>query len=104
MSLETPQEVNFFRGGSSHARGKRPPADKGKGVTLKVVIGRLKIINKKRFKTKRIIRGGITMKRQIKCLLYTYSTDAKHSLSIFWTILLSTLFITLVIAYFLPYA
>jgi hypothetical protein len=26
MSLETPQEVIFFQGGSSHARGKRPPA------------------------------------------------------------------------------
>ncbi|MGM8216153.1 hypothetical protein ACLIA0_11320 [Bacillaceae bacterium W0354] len=24
-SLETPQEVSFFRGGSSRARGKRPP-------------------------------------------------------------------------------
>ena len=104
MSLETPQEVNFFRGGSSHARGKRPPAVKGNGVTLKVLLGRLKIINKKIFKTKHIIRGGISMKRQIKGLLYTYITDAKHSLSIFWTILLSTLFITLMIAYFLPNA
>ncbi|HLR69737.1 MAG TPA: DUF421 domain-containing protein, partial [Virgibacillus sp.] len=47
------------RGGSSHARGKRPPAVKGNGVTLKVLLGRLKIINKKIFKTKHIIRGGI---------------------------------------------
>jgi len=28
MSLETPQEATFFRGGSSHARGKHPPAVK----------------------------------------------------------------------------
>src|SRR5699024_10895456 len=59
MSLETPQEENFFRGGSSHARGKRPAAVKGNGVTLKVLLGRLKIINNKIFKTKHIIRGGI---------------------------------------------
>jgi len=32
MSLETPQEVNFFRGGSSHARGKRPPEVQINGV------------------------------------------------------------------------
>jgi len=32
MSLETPQEVISFRGVSSHARGKRPPAVKGNGV------------------------------------------------------------------------
>src|SRR5699024_1618675 len=57
MSLETPQEVNFFRGGSSHAHGKRPPAVKGNGVTLKVLLNRLKIINKKIFKTKHITRG-----------------------------------------------
>ena len=32
MSLEPPKEVNFFRGGSSHARGKRPPEVKINGV------------------------------------------------------------------------
>lgn len=32
MSLETPQEVIFFRGGSSHARGKRPPEVEINGV------------------------------------------------------------------------
>jgi len=32
MSLETPQEVVFFRGGSSYARRKRPLAVKGNGV------------------------------------------------------------------------
>jgi len=32
MSLETPQEVVFFRGGSSHARGKQPTVVKGNGV------------------------------------------------------------------------
>ena len=34
MSLETPQEVTFFRGDSSHARGKLPAVVKGNEVTL----------------------------------------------------------------------
>ena len=32
VSLETSQELGFFRGGSSHARGKRPPVVKGNVV------------------------------------------------------------------------
>jgi len=41
MSLETPEEVNFFRGGSSHARGKHPPVVKGNGVTFKSQLRKL---------------------------------------------------------------
>src|SRR5699024_3413858 len=57
MSLETPQEVNFFRGGSSHARGKRPPVVKGNGVTLSALLRKLIIINRQIFMPKHIIRG-----------------------------------------------
>ncbi|EIY8213569.1 hypothetical protein NYE46_28800 [Listeria sp. FSL L8-0308] len=32
MSLETPQEVNFFREGSSHAREKRTPEVQINGI------------------------------------------------------------------------
>jgi len=35
MSLETPQEVIFFRGDSSHARGKLPAVVRGNEVILK---------------------------------------------------------------------
>lgn len=41
------------------------------------------------------------MGRQIKGLLYFYMADARHSITIFWTILMSTLVITLTIYYFL---
>src|SRR5690625_1727662 len=66
MSLETPQEVNFFRGGSSHARGKRPPVVKGNGVTV-TSFNRMIINNRQIFKPKHIIRGGKNMK-QASCL------------------------------------
>src|SRR5699024_9836767 len=61
MSLETPQEVNFFRGGSSHARGKRPPVVKGNGVTLSALLRKLIIINRQIFMPKHIIRGDVSM-------------------------------------------
>ncbi|RDW20861.1 hypothetical protein CWR48_04450 [Oceanobacillus arenosus] len=41
------------------------------------------------------------MTRQVKGLLYFYITDIRFSLTIFWTILLSTLVVTITIAYFL---
>src|SRR5699024_12349575 len=63
MSLETPQEVNFFRGGSSHARGKRPPVVKGNGGTLSALLRKLIIINRQIFMPKHIIRGEFIMKR-----------------------------------------
>ncbi|WP_182200777.1 hypothetical protein [Paraliobacillus salinarum] len=36
--LRTPQEAAFFRGGSSHARGKRPPAVKGGKLVQSVIL------------------------------------------------------------------
>lgn len=41
------------------------------------------------------------MGRQLKGLLYFFITDMRYSLFVFWTVLLSTLAVTLVIAYFL---
>ncbi|MFD1850468.1 hypothetical protein [Oceanobacillus bengalensis] len=41
------------------------------------------------------------MGRQIKGLLYFFATDIRHSLMIFWTILLSILVVSLSISYFL---
>ncbi|MBT2217720.1 hypothetical protein KK120_18065 [Virgibacillus dakarensis] len=41
------------------------------------------------------------MGRQLKGLLYFYATDARYSLLIFWSILLSTLLVSIVGAYFL---
>lgn len=41
------------------------------------------------------------MGRQIKGLLYFYFMDARHSLTVFWTILMSILVVTLTISYFI---
>jgi len=41
------------------------------------------------------------MGRQIKGLLYFYCADIRHSLTIFWTILMNVLVVTLTIAYFM---
>src|SRR5690625_1819543 len=41
------------------------------------------------------------MGRQIKGLLYFYFADTRHSLTVFWTILLSILVVTLTITLFL---
>lgn len=41
------------------------------------------------------------MGRQIKGLLYFYCADIRHSLTIFWTILMSVVVVTLTIAYFM---
>lgn len=42
------------------------------------------------------------MGRQTKGLLYFYITDIRFSLIVFWTVLLSSLFISMLIDYFLP--
>lgn len=42
------------------------------------------------------------MSRQIKGLLYFYSTDLRHSLLVFWSILMGILVISLVLTYLMP--
>src|SRR5690554_5952307 len=41
------------------------------------------------------------MGRQMKGLLYFYFADIRHSLTVFWTILMSIVVVTLIITYFL---
>src|SRR5699024_6530799 len=45
-------------------------------------------------------QGGCRMIRQMKGLMYYYVTDSKRPLTIFWSILLSTLIAAVLLAYF----